>query len=368
MGREQSDAYQALMGRAPRRIPNWEPLANPYFEELVTGIDPWQKPRSARLKLMEKYKIDLMSVPADDTPLPRPESDIDVVRSSEGDVRSRWDKGSTATWQHGKHFHSIDDVLAYEPLKHLDLRDETSIVENRDYSVDDETLFREYAEKKQREFAARPSEPPVRVGGFYNTLFMWLLLTFDWELFLELAAAHTEQLKRLLADFAVINRRVFGVLARLDIDAVLCHDDICMAAGPVCSPQWLRTYIYPYYEEFFDILHRGGKKVFWMSDGNIDKVADDVIACGADHLSSEPYTNWKAIVSKHPHTGVSGEGDNRVLMKGRKETEQMVRSMVETAQSCGGYFMRVGNCIPHNLPPENVKIYFDLCAELAYRA
>ena len=367
MKRQDTDAYQAMLCQAPRRIPNWEPLANPYFEELVTGIDPWQKPRTARLKLMEKYKLDLMSVPADDTPLPRPESDIDTAESPDGDVRARWDKGTTATWRHGQGFKSIEDVLAYEPLKHLDLRDKPSIVENHDYSVDDETFYQQFIERKYRQFDAMPFEPPIRMGGFYNTLFMWPLLTFDWELFLELAGAYPEDLKRLLADFAVINRKVFKAQARADMDAVLLHDDICMAAGPVCSPQWLRTHIYPYYEEFFDIFHQAGMKVFWMSDGNIDKVADDVIACGADHLSSEPYTDWKAIARNHPDIGISGQGDNRTLMKGRHEIENMVRTMVETAQTNGGYFMRVGNCIPHNLPPENVKIYFDLCAESAYR-
>ena len=368
MAQTDSDAYQAMLCKAPRRIPNWEPLANPYFEELVTGIDPWQKPRSARIRLMEIYKFDLLAVPADDTPLPRPESDIDTMESTDGDVRSRWDKGSTATWHHGEGFKTIDDVLAYQPLEHLDLRNKPSVVANHDYSLDDEAYYREYVARKDAEYKKLPFEPPFRMGGFYNTLFMWPLLMFDWELFLELVGAYPEHLKRLLADFAVINRKVFKALARADQDAVLCHDDICMAAGPVCSPAWLRENIYPYYEEFFDILHKGGKKVFWISDGRIDKVADDVIACGADHLCSEPYTDWKTIAKNHPNIGLSGEGDNRILMKGRDEIEAMVRSMVDTAGMNGGYFMRVGNCIPHNVPPENVRMYFDLCAELAYRS
>ena len=31
-----SDAYLALMGRAPKRIPHWEHLSNPDFEQLMT--------------------------------------------------------------------------------------------------------------------------------------------------------------------------------------------------------------------------------------------------------------------------------------------------------------------------------------------
>ena len=42
----------------------------------------------------------------------------------------------------------------------------------------------------------------------------------------------------------------------------------------------------------------------------------------------------------------------------------MVESMVETAHITGGYVMCVGNHIPWNVPPNAVKLYLDLSAEL----
>jgi len=33
----------------------------------------------------------------------------------------------------------------------------------------------------------------------------------------------------------------------------------------------------------------------------------------------------------------------------------------------GGYMMCIGNHIPWNVPPPAVKLYLDLCNELAYR-
>jgi hypothetical protein len=53
-----SDAYLALMGQAPRRIPHWEHLSNPDFEQLMTRVNPWEHPRTARQKLLEQVKID----------------------------------------------------------------------------------------------------------------------------------------------------------------------------------------------------------------------------------------------------------------------------------------------------------------------
>jgi alpha-L-fucosidase 2 len=67
-------------------------------------------------------------------------------------------------------------------------------------------------------------------------------------------------------------------------------------------------------------------------------------------------------------TAGAGEGDNRILMRNRPdEIRAMVESMVETAKMSGGYAMCIGNHIPFNVPPEAVKLYFDLSAELGYR-
>jgi hypothetical protein len=41
--------------------------------------------------------------------------------------------------------------------------------------------------------------------------------------------------------------------------------------------------------------------------------------------------------------------------------------MVDTARLTGGYVMSIGNHIPWNLPPQAVKCYLDLAAELAVR-
>jgi hypothetical protein len=45
----------------------------------------------------------------------------------------------------------------------------------------------------------------------------------------------------------------------------------------------------------------------------------------------------------------------------------MVESMAETGRMSGGYMMCIGNHIPFNTPPEAIKRYFDLSAELAHR-
>ena len=365
-GNRPSDAWLALMGRAPKRIPHWEHMSNPDFIGLVSAIDPYQHPQAAALKARELYPFVGVSVPESDDPVPRPADG--VTANGNGRLRTRWGSGTTSYWDWGARFHTIEEVLAYEPLEHLDLH-EGNIVENRDYSVSEDELFRHYGGKPEEDGTA-PPQGEVRGAGFYNTMFMWPLLTFGWGLFLELAGGHKDHLRRLLEDFAAINRNVFRVFARLPVNQIVCHDDICCTRGPVCSPAWLREFIYPYYEELFSIAKsgEGERRVIFMSDGNIDAVADDVKACGADGFVSEPMTDWKAIARKYPTAPIAGEGDNRILMRNvRDEIEAMVRRMVETAKISGGYYMCVGNHIPWNVPPEAVKLYFDLSQQLASR-
>ena len=201
---------------------------------------------------------------------------------------------------------------------------------------------------------------------FYNTMFMWPLLTFGWELFLECCL--DDRFERVMDEFAEINRRVFKAFARLPVNFITCHDDIVTSRGPVCSPAWMHKYVFPRYEEYWSILKAAGKNVIFMADGCMDQYADDVMACGARGIISEPFTDYKAIARRYDNPFVAGEGDNRILLRNKpEEIKAMVKSMVETGKMSGGYMMCVGNHIPWNVPGPAIKLYLDLSAEMAYR-
>ena len=105
-----------------------------------------------------------------------------------------------------------------------------------------------------------------------------------------------------------------------------------------------------------------------MVDGCVDAFADDVMACGARGIISEPTTDYKALAERHDNPFLAGDGDCRVLMQNDPvKTRQMVESMVETGKMSGGYMMCIGNHIPYNVPPEAIKLYFDLSAEMGFR-
>ncbi len=355
-------ALRRILLQPVDRIPHWEHISNPDFIRLVSGIDPYEHPRQAALRALELLPIDMgMGVPATDDPIaPLPEDQSSFV-GEDGRRRVRWGTNLTGHWAWGEGFTSVEQALAYQPLEHLDLR-EAEVIARMDYSRSVEDIARDMQGGPLPE-PGGPRATHLKGGSFYNTLFMWPLLTFGWEIFLELAGGHKDELKRLMADFACLSRKVFQAAALTDLNYFVCHDDICMARGPVCSPAWLREFIYPYYEEFFGTMGQAGIKVLFMTDGNPDLIVDDVLACGAHGIISEPFGDYEAIARRYPDIFLAGQGDNRILQSNdRDAVEAMTRRMCEVGRMCRGYFMCIGNHIPWNVPAEAVKWYFD-CSE-----
>ena len=354
------DRYLSYMGRGPKRVPHWEHWSDPDAATGITGIDYYAQPRSCMLRLNEMYPFLGAGVPADDTPVPR-------IADQEDKGLGRWGHAYRNHWQQdvaAARFETHEDMLRFSPLAQGDFSGWNVVVDG-DYSSE-EIIYERYRKGYPEEWDDTAPEGSSASVGFYNTMFMWPMLVFGYENFLELCLL--PEFERIMDEFAEINRRVFRAFARLPINFAVCHDDIVLTSGPVCSPTWMRKFIFSRYEEFWGILRDAGKEVIFMVDGCVDAFVDDVMACGARGIISEPFTDYKAIARRYENCFIAGEGDNRILMRGNEsEIRLMVESMVETAKMSGGYMMCVGNHIPFNVPAEGVKLYLDLSAELAYR-
>jgi phosphoserine phosphatase len=347
------------------RIPHWEYLSHPDFVSELTGIDYYEHPRLATERMLEMLPIDVGGVPGSDDPIPRLPDDSSFV-DEQGRMAVRWGAGKSWHWDWGHRFQTIDQVLAYRPLDHLDLRD-GDIVENRDYAHSAEEIGAgiQHALNAGR---AATGDRALIVGGFYNTIFMWPLLTFGWELFAEFAMLHSDRFQQTLADLAALSEKMFRAWAMTDIEVFTSHDDICHARGPTFSPAWLRENIYPYYERFWAILRERGIKVIFISDGNLDAVADDIFACGADGIVAEPFTDWQELIRKHPEKIIVAGGDNRIIARNnREEIFAMVEQMARIGKPLPGYFMSCVNHLPWDLPIDGLKAYFEASERFGYR-
>jgi len=362
-----SDAwYDTIMGRGPKKICHWEHWSCPDAETYLTGIDYYEHPKLCRERLKELYPQLGLSIPATDEPRRRPTLGHTGTSADDTKHTVRWGDSETGTWQHGEAiFKSAEEVFRFSPLAHANFSDWPHVVMAEDFSSE-EVIYQRYRKNYPAEWGDKAPEGSAAGTWFYNTMFMWPLLTFGWELFLECCL--DPRFERIMEEFAEINRRVFRAFARLPINIVTCHDDIVTSRGPVCSPEWMHKYVFPRYEEYWGLLRDSGKQVIFMVDGCIDQYVPDVMACGARGIISEPFTDYKAIARRYDNPFIAGEGDNRILQRNHPaEIRTMVASMVETGKMSGGYMMCIGNHIPWTVPGEAIKLYLELSAELAYR-
>ena len=353
--------YDSYMGLGPHRIAHWEHWSNPNAASQITGIDYYEAPRSCMQKMAEMYPFVDLGIPASDDPIPRLEDQKDQGRGRWGtDYRDHWQQDLAH-----KRFKSREEMLAFSPLEQADFTGWNVVVDG-DFSSE-EVIYERYRKGYPAEWGDKaPAYSPANVG-FYNTMFMWPLLVFGYTNFLEMCLE--PEFERIMDEFAEINRRVFRAFARLPVNFVVCHDDIVLTSGPVCSPEWMRKFIFPRYEEFWSIVKASGKEVLFMVDGCVSAFSDDVMACGARGIISEPMTDYKTIAKKYKDPFIAGDGDVRVLMHGDKSAiKKMFDSMVETANMSGGYMLCVGNHIPFNVPADGIRYYFDLSADHGYRS
>lgn len=357
--------YESLMGLGPKRITHNEFFSCPDAETELTGIDCYDHPKACRERWNELFPHMPLWVPKTDEPKKRPELDGENKSADLTSHTVRWGDSMTGTFKHGEaFFKDAEEVFAFSPLEHADMTGWKHVVVNYDYSTE-EGLYQYLRSHYPAEWQKAP-EKSATMKWFYNTMFMWPMLTFGWELFLE--CCMDDRFERIMDEFAELNRRAFKAMARLPVNFVCSHDDIVMSNGPVCSPAWMNKYIFPRYEEFWGILKDAGKEVIMIVDGCVDAYVDDIMACGARGIVSEPYTDFKSIARRYPTAYLAGEGDNRVLSRNNpEEIRAMVESMVETGKMCSGYEMSIGNHIPWNIPAKAVKLYLDLSAELGYR-
>jgi hypothetical protein len=352
--------FASYMGLGPQQMAHWEHWSNPDAETYLTGIDFYEHPRECRLKLRELYPQLRLGIPESDEPKVRPEDQPD---KSHG----RWGAAYRDHWQQNvasNRFASIDDMLRFSPLEQADFTGWHVVVDG-DFASE-EVIYQRYRKNYPAEWGDTAPVGSLASVGFYNSMFMWPMLVFGYENFLTICLE--PEFERIMDEFAEINRRVFRAFARLPVNFVVSHDDIVLSTGPVCSRQWMNKFIFPRYEEFWSIVRDAGKEVLFMVDGCVDAFVDDVMACGARGIISEPFTDYRAIARRYDNPFIAGEGDNRILMRNDPvEIRAMVDRMVETGKMSGGYMMCIGNHIPFNVPGEAIKRYLDLSAELAVR-
>ena len=160
-------------------------------------------------------------------------------------------------------------------------------------------MQRMYAETAQSRFP---------IPWHYGTLVTRATIAFDWEPFLMAAALEPIKFGKILDTFGTATLSVMkGWVKIKDTELIVIHDDIASTKGVILSPAWYREYVFPWYKQFFDVVHQGGKKVLYVSDGNYIDVLDDL-------LETEPDGLYIESTSLDPETLMRAAGKDKLYM------------------------------------------------------
>jgi uroporphyrinogen-III decarboxylase len=209
----------------------------------------------------------------------------------------------------------------------------------------------------------------VNMTGIYITSISGMLEVFGWEMLLLAAGTDLAEFGELTERYAAWVMPFFEALAETDVPVVMIHDDIVWSSGPIFSPRYYRSFIFPNYKKFFAPLRDSGKKIMFTSDGNYTQFIDDIANCGVHGFIMEPTTDMAYIAEKYGKTHVFiGNADTRVLLSGsRAEIRAEVERCMKIGKACPGFFLATGNHIPSNTPVENVLYYFEVYEALSKR-
>ena len=153
--------------------------------------------------------------------------------------------------------------------------------------------------------------------------------------------------------------RVFENLLRFDCVGLIWHaDDIAFKTQLLVSPRILRRHVFPWYTEMNRLAHATGRLVVYHSDGALQEVVGDIIACGFDGLNpiEPPAMDINAIKREYgARISIIGNIDlGYTLTRGTpRQVREEVRQRIRDLAPGGGYAVASSNSIPEYVPLAN---------------
>ena len=165
--------------------------------------------------------------------------------------------------------------------------------------------------------------------------------------------------------------RVHAVADAALSPVILLPEDFGTKQGPIFSPEFLRTYHFPYVRRVVEAWHEHGLTVLYHSDGNYRKAIPDLMACGVDGFYClEPNCGMDLVDLKQtwPEMVWAGGVDGVDLMeRGTPEAvrAEVRRQILETrALETGGMIVASSSEINPPIPPENFRAMVEVVWEV----
>jgi uroporphyrinogen decarboxylase len=169
-----------------------------------------------------------------------------------------------------------------------------------------------------------------------------------------------------------------AVIARhqqhVTLDEIFFAEDICYNHGGLISPDMMREFLLPYYQQLIANLRSRQldrtRHLYVQVD--TDGLATPVIdvyrdAIGMDVMSPFEVASGCDVVEigrQYPRLAMTGGIDKRVLAQGPDAIDRMVERIIPAMRARGGYYPTCDHCVPAEVSLADYRHYRKRCLEL----
>ena len=169
-----------------------------------------------------------------------------------------------------------------------------------------------------------------------------------------------------------------NVIARhqqhITFDELFIGEDICYNHGPLISPDMMKEFLMPYYQQLLTNMRRRqldkNRKLGFQvdTDGFCDPVIDLYRELGMTHMSPFEVAAGCDVLrtaEEYPDLKISGGVDKRVLAQGKEAIDRMIDRIFPAMQRRGGFMPTCDHGVPEEVTLENYLYYRKRCLEFA---
>jgi hypothetical protein len=143
----------------------------------------------------------------------------------------------------------------------------------------------------------------------------------------------------------------------VQIDELFLAEDICYNHGLLISPDMVREFLFPYYQQLLANIRsrqKEGKTVHFQvdTDGNVAEALDLYMGIGLDVMCPFEVAAGNDVVEiarRHPGLALTGGIDKRALAAGPEAIDESLRRVLPFMVRRGGYYPTCDHGVPDNV-------------------
>ena len=156
----------------------------------------------------------------------------------------------------------------------------------------------------------------------------------------------------------------------VEYDELLFDEDICYNMGPLISPDMIREFLFPYYQQLIENVKKRnrGRRMFVQlgTDGRMQTVVDLYKSIGFDYFSPCEVASGVDVVTlgrEHPDILLSGGIDKRIIAQGGDAIKRHLEYIMPAMRARGGYIPTCDHGVPEEVSYENYLLFRKLLKE-----